>query len=59
MRTLTIEETKQVSGAGGDDVKVLSDILSNFANHSVNDNSILNGNDILNFTCNTVLVDLL
>lgn len=65
MRTLTNEEMTQVagagasSGAGGDKVSVLSDILSNILNHSVNGNSILSDNNILNFVGNSVSVDVL
>lgn len=67
MRKLTSEEMVQVSGAdgyaaggkGGDTVSVLSDILSNFANGSLNGNSILNDNNILNFVGNSVGVDIL
>lgn len=60
MRTLTNEEMNQVSGAGGGDhVKVLSDILSNFLNDTLNCNTILSDNNILNFTGNKVGVDIL
>lgn len=59
MRNLTTQEMEQVSGAGGDDVKVLSDILSNFLNDTLNCNSIANGNNILNFADNKVSLDVL
>ena len=66
MRNLSVQEMEQVSGAGGassgtggDNVKVLSDILSNLANHSLNCNEIASGNNILNFVGNSVSVDLL
>ena len=65
MRTLTNEEMNQVagaganSGAGGDKVPVLSDILSNILNHSANGNTVLSNNNILNFVGNSVSVDLL
>ena len=63
MRTLTTAETIQVSGGfsnGGEDkVKVLSDILSNFLNETLNGNSILNDNNILNIVGNKVGVDVL
>jgi hypothetical protein len=57
MRTLTTEEINQVTGAGGE-VSVLSDILSNILNDTLNGNSIFNNNQILNFTGNKVGVSV-
>jgi hypothetical protein len=67
MRNLTSEEMNQVSGAGesksngggSDAFSVLSDILSNDLNNSLNCNSIANGNNIANVAGNKVGVSIL